>query len=295
MLTGWLKRGAVLGGTLLMCACTAHRAVPSVYCRPQPIYVLTYPAGMRDVSLQRVLHDDTDGEKTSIAADKDRLVKAIESRLLNDLDRAGIPVAGATSPTGMYAGAVIGSPVDTELLPSLQANHPAQAYLRWRVTDYGETPVRWQGAYVSFEVVTTLAIAGALLVHKVTRPLAGLYVLQEGVEEIGEGYAGFWTLNRLSRPVRIEADLVDAHSGRLLWRGSVTGLAPWRWRNLWRQDKNRRISLLQASTQLATERLVDEFSTQSPSCDEEPFPIAMCSGSRLKSVMPASYAKLCSH
>lgn len=50
-------------------------------------------------------------------------------------------------------------------------------------------------------------------------------MVEEGIEEYSEGYAGWWLLNRLSRPVRIEADLIDGKTGAVLWHDSDTGLA----------------------------------------------------------------------
>lgn len=142
----------------------------------------------------------------------------------------------------------VGQPLDAPSLARLQAQHPADAYLRLRVTDYGQTPAKWKGAYVTFEVVTTLAIGGLLYLHKATRPLAGIYLLQEGIEEYSEGYAGWWLFNRLSRPVRVEADLIDGRSGAVLWHGSDTGMAGWTWRHLWHMDDATRTALLQVST-----------------------------------------------
>jgi hypothetical protein len=48
--------------------------------------------------------------------------------------------------------------------------------------------------------------------------------------------------------VRVEADLIDAHSGEVLWHGARTGLSRWRWRNLRHMDAARRDELLANST-----------------------------------------------
>lgn len=66
------------------------------------------------------------------------------------------------------------------------------------------------------------------------------------MEELSEGYAGFWALNRLSRPVRVEADL-DAHTRRVLWAGAHTVLSSWHWRDLFRMSSERRDQLLTLS------------------------------------------------
>jgi hypothetical protein len=156
---------------------------------------------------------------------------------------------------------VIGRPIESATLASLQSSHPADAYLRVRVTDYGETPRRWESAYITLEVVTTLAIAAGLYAHKITRPVAVVYLLEESVEEFSEGYAGFWALNRLSRPVRIEADLIDGHTGQVLGRESHTGLASWRWRHLRHMDDTTRDELLSTSMHKAVNALAESVNS----------------------------------
>jgi hypothetical protein len=84
---------------------------------------------------------------------------------------------------------------------------------------------------------------------------AGAYLLEESIEEFSEGYAGFWVLNRLSRPVRIEADLIDSQTGQVLWREAHTGLAPWRWRHLRYVDDTTRDELLTTSMDKAVKAL----------------------------------------
>ena len=204
--------------------------------------------------MRRVLHGKHEEvNPEAFAADKRGINRALETTLgetlgcLSSPDGAAIGVAPGDGP-GISA---IGHAVSKTALTELQTLHPAGAYLRLRVTDYGETPRRWEGAYITFEVVTTLAIASGLYVHRVTRPVAAAYLLEESVEELSEGYVGFWALNRLSRPVRIEADIIDGHTGQALWSDAHTGLAPWRWRNLRRMDDATRDLLLATSMRKA--------------------------------------------
>jgi hypothetical protein len=105
-------------------------------------------------------------------------------------------------------------------------------------------------------VVTTLAIVTVLYAHSATRPFAGTYLIEEGVEEYSEGYAGWWLLNRLSRPVRIDADLVDGSSGQVLWHDSMAG---WQWKHLWHMDEATRDALLQTSSDHALDDLLLEL------------------------------------
>jgi len=208
--------------------------------------ILELPPTVEDRSLRRVLHDGAHAEVTDVelAADRRRINQSLEATLQEIAPN--IEIAPFVDPI-----AIIGRPLDSASLAILQSSRPADAYLRLSVTDYGETPRRWRGAYITFEVVTTLAITAALAVHKVTRPIAGVYLLEESIEEFSEGYAGFWALNRLSRPVRIDADVIDGHTGQVLWREAHTGLAPWRWRNVRHMNDTTRDELLATSMRKA--------------------------------------------
>jgi hypothetical protein len=242
---------------LLLPAGMAWGDMPHGCPSPARIVVVQTPAGMPAASLHRVFHD-TAGD---LAAQREAAADTVTATLKTALGMAGLAPAGSVLLDTRGAARDIGQDLDADTLAALQAAQPADAFLRITVTDYGETPVRWKTAYVTFEVVTTLAIAGALLVHRVTRPLAGIYLVQEGAEEFGEGYAGFWLLNRLSRPVRLQADLVDAHSGEVLWQGKATGLSRWHWHELRHQDAVSREALLQSSTRKAADKLARSLRT----------------------------------
>jgi len=58
-----------------------------------------------------------------------------------------------------------------------------------------------------------------------SKALAGAYLASEAVEETTEAYTGFWALDKLARPVRIEAELFDLHTGKRVWADSNTGLS----------------------------------------------------------------------
>lgn len=101
----------------------------------------------------------------------------------------------------------------------------ADNLLRFRITDYGLTPKAWRNWVIGFEVVSTVGIAAIAYTTPELRPLAGVYLVTEAVEETAEAYTGFWTLDKLSRPVRIEAEMFDLRTGEMLWADSNTGLA----------------------------------------------------------------------
>lgn len=247
-----------LGVVLLLAGCATQPI--SAYVPPTSrLTVLDLPPSISDNSLQRTFHPQTKQISTeALASDRQQIEQQVEADLKQALAKAGLPLLAEASivSTDNPKLAQVGQPLDAATLTELQAKHPADVYLRVKVTDFGETPKSWEGAYIGFEVVTTLAIAGALYVHTVTRPLAGAYLVEESVEEFSEGYAGFWLLNRISRPVRIEADLVDGKTGAVLWHDNETGLADWHWDHVWHMDDTTRDRLLTESTDHAVKDLV---------------------------------------
>lgn len=112
-----------------------------------------------------------------------------------------------------------------EQVKKFQLDSDTDGLLRFRITDYGLTPRAWRKWVIGFEVVSTVGIAAIAYAVPKTRPLAGAYLVTEAVEETAEAYAGFWALDKLSRPVRIEAELFDPRTGELVWTDNNTGLA----------------------------------------------------------------------
>ena len=96
--------------------------------------------------------------------------------------------------------------------------------LRFRISDYGATPKAWRKGYIAFEVASTLAIAGVAYAYPATRAVAGVYLVEEGIEETAEGYAGFCGLDEVCRPVRVEARLAVGGAAPF-WEASATGLS----------------------------------------------------------------------
>ncbi len=242
--------------------------------RIRRIVVLELPATVTEASLQRVYDVHPWVLKTghppeaaveSVALWQRQALRALmESVVTSALKETCIPQRWQGLPQKIQLHTVlmdgpemhIGQAVAAGALAQLQAVNPADAYVRWQVTDFGETPKRWRAAYIGFEVLSTAGIAGALLLHKTTRALAWLYLLDESAEEVTEAYAGFWALNVWSRPVRLQADWIDGRTGMVQRSVAATGLAPWTWKMLaWNalRDSNRqqRDTLLQQSSRRA--------------------------------------------
>jgi len=121
----------------------------------------------------------------------------------------------------------IASAISQEVADGIAATTGADALLRFQITDYGLTPRAWRTGYITFEVTSTLAMAGfiAYAGSTVAKAAAGTYLVQEGIEETAESYAGFWALDVECRPVRIEAELFRLTPVKMLWSTSDTGLS----------------------------------------------------------------------
>jgi hypothetical protein len=124
-------------------------------------------------------------------------------------------------------GTNFASPLTQAEADRLRATTGAGALLRFRITDYGLTPESWRAGYVTFEVVSTLAIAGLIAYHgtAAAKAAAGAYLTQETIEETAEYYAGLGALDVGWRPVRMEAELERLNPVATVWKGSATGLS----------------------------------------------------------------------
>ena len=116
----------------------------------------------------------------------------------------------------------------------LQAATGADALLRFGITDYGLTPRSWRKGYLAFEITSTLAIAAVIAYSgsAAAHAAAGAYLAQETAEETAEAYAGFWAVDVVYRPVRVEAELVRLQPVATVWKTADTGFSDGRWSRL---------------------------------------------------------------
>src|SRR5260370_10720590 len=172
-----------------------------------------------------------------------------------------------------------------EIAEQLHAASDADVLLRFRITDYGVTPKSWRNAVIIFEVTSTLGIAAIAYAYPATRPIAGISLIEEGIEETIEAYAGFWALDEVSRPVRIEADLIALNTGAQAWKSSATGLSDVGLTRLVRKvGAAERAAQLNRAIQEAAEKIVADLQKALPrrtkagsgdsSCNETRFPPA---------------------
>lgn len=155
------------------------------------------------------------------------------------------------------------SPVTQHEADELAVATGADALLRFRITDYGLTPRSWRKGYITFEVASTLAIAGLVAYSGTTaaKAAAGAYLAQETIEETAEAYAGFGALNVVWRPVRVEAELERLNPAATVWKGSETGLSEAKLSRLVRKVPSaERDSQLDQATSHAVDDLVSDLS-----------------------------------
>jgi hypothetical protein len=163
------------------------------------------------------------------------------------------------------------SPITQDQADRLRAATGADALFRFGISDYGLTPKSWRDGYITFEVTSTLAIAGVIAYtgSAAARAAAGAYLVQEGIEESAESYAGFWALDVVSRPVRIEAQLVRLNPVTTVWEASDTGLSDVRLSRLTRKigsvEQNYQ---LDQSTDYAVNDLVSSLSAAMRKIDQ---------------------------
>ena len=89
---------------------------------------------------------------------------------------------------------------------------------------------------------------------------AGAYLVQETAEETAEAYAGFWSLDVVCRPVRIEAELIRLEPVAKIWSDAETGLSDVSLSRLTRDiSPAERIGQLDQATSNAVTDLISEL------------------------------------
>jgi hypothetical protein len=260
--------GAVLGG----CASTSNIQFDQSHPHePVKILVTQSPVTIDPARLQKVFAPQSKKKLSASATPISLDIKHAEQhalvRLEADLGKQS-RLAMLTAPVAdkPLLDQIKAYPYDT-LLPQdvadrIQTSTGADAILRFKITDYGLTPRSWRSGYVTFEVTSTLAIT-ALIASAGTslaKGAAGAYLGQEAVEETAEGYAGFWALDVVCRPVRIEAELIRLHPVGVVWQDDDTGLADVKFSRLTRKigSKERDMQLDQ-STDYAVNDIVSDL------------------------------------
>ena len=262
---------AVLMGVVL-CSCASapgyESATPSIVAYPQKAVLVQTPMLRDDPVLNKLFAPDLPKDSPeSRQAIKDavnntearafaEIQKAFETQTEIKIDNSEI-VSRAINELQINNADTI---ITAEIAEQLHAASDADVLLRFRITDYGVTPRSWRNAVIIFEVTSTLGIAAIAYAYPATRPIAGIYLIEEGIEETLEAYAGFWALDEVSRPVRIEAELITLDTGTQAWKSSATGLSDVGLTRLVRKvSAAERAAQLNSAIQEAAEKLVADL------------------------------------
>lgn len=259
--------GAV-GLALSSCAVTAIKPDTQFLAKPLKIGLAQIPfkdkAAVRSVVAQDRPKDSTETDQETNSA-----IEAMQSQAFTDMTNslAAFPGITVNSAAILLPSILKGFPIadrDQALTPevatSLRASSGDDALLLFGISDYGLTPKAWRHGVIAFEVVSTLGIAAIAYARPATRAIAGVYLAQETIEETIEAYSGFWALDEVYRPVRVEAEMIDLHTGRRVWADCETGFSDRRLSRIFRTvTKEERSDQLSVAMREALNKVVSDF------------------------------------
>ncbi len=272
---------AFLGLCLSGCAGTGWRAQLSLAAYPHGTVLVQMPAATDEAALGKLIAPGEAEDSPEVHRSVQKAIDDAKTRAFADmklaLEEAGVKIRNSEASERLVDELRIASPdtaISEEMARRLRSASGADALLRFRITDYGVTPRAWRKGVIVFEVVSTLGIAAAAYAYPATRPIAGVYLIEESIEETVEAYAGFWALDEVARPVRIEAELVDLQTGALAWKDSATGLSDIRLGRIFRKiNATERDAQLVLATRKATRKI-------SAQLEESPLPDARAGSGR---------------
>ncbi|HQU07231.1 MAG: hypothetical protein KGN31_07065 [Betaproteobacteria bacterium] len=256
--------GLALGG----CAVTAPKPDTQFLAKPLKVGLAQIPFQDKD-AIRSVVAQDQPKDSTEAGQETINAIEAMQSQEFTDMTNALAAFPGITvNSTPVPLPTILnGFPIadrnqslTPEVAASLRASSGADALLRFGISDYGLTPKAWRHGVIAFEVVSTLGIAAIAYARPATRAIAGAYLAQETIEETIEAYSGFWTLDEVYRPVRVEAEMIDLHTGRRVWADSETGFSDRRLSRIFRTvtDEERKAQL-SAALREAINKVVSDF------------------------------------
>ena len=255
------------------CATTNDKQLYQAYLNlPLKVLVIESPVAIDPGRLQAVFAPDIAPKLSASDEPISQAVKHAQEHALVVMESALTRQPGIIAATPSFEdkpliheirGYPFGAAIPQDEADRVRISTGADALLRFGITDYGLTPASWRSGYLTFEVTSTLALAAAIAYSgsTVAKAAAGAYLVQEAVEETAEAYAGFWALDVVARPVRIEAELVRLNPVTTVWNTSDTGLSEMKLSRLTRKvDADERDRQLDQATDNAVKDVVSELS-----------------------------------
>lgn len=220
-------------------------------------------------AVHSVVASDQPKDALEIEKETSKAIEVAQSQAQADMSSAlavlpnlHVNSAPLTLPAGLDGFPILtrDQPIPPNVLAALRPISGADALLRFGISDYGLTPKAWRNSVIAFEVVSTLGIAAIAYAKPATRAVAGAYLAQETIEETIEAYSGFWALDKVYRPVRVEAEMIDLQTGRRVWADSETGFSDRRLSRIYKTvTKEERKAQLSTALHDAITKVVSDF------------------------------------
>ncbi|MHB8481304.1 MAG: hypothetical protein ACYDBV_01000 [Nitrospiria bacterium] len=141
-----------------------------------------------------------------------------------------------------------------DVLKEFKKSTQADGVLRFRITDYGATPqkyLKWVYIGTGIWIATIVTLAAT---NPETRPYIGAYLGTEALQEGAELFLGISLFDWWYKPVRIEAELIDTNTGRILWQDAKTKTASDEKLKAYRKEEQK---LREVQLAAATDRALD--------------------------------------
>ncbi len=235
-------------------------APPADSGRPQRIAVVEVPIAHSIKRLRQISSDPRPGDRQV-----ERQLIAVKLRRAQDQARDGM--ISALESEGRFL--VLKDTATAQLIDSLDlAYHDetiardvlarfrevtnADAVLRFRISDYGRTPrktLKW------IYIVTSAWIAGVITIaatNPKTQPYIGAYIGTEVLQEGAELYLGTSFFGHEYKPARVEAELIDLRTGKILWQDAKTRTASKKFLKAYPKEQRSRELELAVSVDRAT-------------------------------------------
>ena len=171
----------ILGG----CAGSTVRIEREPAARPLRVVLAVIPNGIDPAALRRVLAPDVSGDSDEarklVQSGMAKAEAGVMTEVRNALTKViGVRVVGSEAVAGGVNDVQINSAekLRRETANELRLASGADTLLRFRITDYGETPKTWQKWVIGWEVVSTLGVAAIAYASPKARPIAGAYLVR---------------------------------------------------------------------------------------------------------------------
>jgi hypothetical protein len=115
-----------------------------------------------------------------------------------------------------------GVSIPIEILQKIHATSGADAVFRFRITDLGTMPDIDMNWITAGTIAFVTGVTVVTYANPATHKLIGAYLASEVVQEGTEAYLGYSLIDHYYRFVRVEAELIDVSTGKIIWQDAST-------------------------------------------------------------------------